>query len=47
MVQSLDANVGRVLQALDAAGLARDTIVVYTRRQRRRALRQPLVRFPA
>jgi arylsulfatase A-like enzyme len=30
MVQSLDANVGRVLQALDAAGLARNTIVVFT-----------------
>jgi arylsulfatase A-like enzyme len=27
MVQSLDANIGRVLQALDINGLARDTIV--------------------
>ena len=30
MVQSLDANVGRVLQALDASGLASNTIVVFT-----------------
>jgi arylsulfatase A-like enzyme len=30
MVQSLDANVGRVLQALDANGLAGSTIVVFT-----------------
>ena len=30
MVQSLDANVGRVLQALDAGGLASNTIVVFT-----------------
>jgi arylsulfatase A-like enzyme len=30
MVQSLDLNVGRVLQALDAHDLARDTIVVFT-----------------
>src|SRR5262245_32880211 len=30
MVQSLDANVGRVLQALDANGLAGNTIVVFT-----------------
>jgi arylsulfatase A-like enzyme len=30
MVQSLDANVGRVLQALDASGLAGNTIVVFT-----------------
>src|SRR5262245_57610048 len=30
MVQSLDANIGRVLQALDAGGLARNTIVVFT-----------------
>jgi arylsulfatase A-like enzyme len=30
MVQSLDANVGRVLQALDANGLASNTIVVFT-----------------
>ena len=30
MVQSLDANVGRVLQALDATGLASNTIVVFT-----------------
>ena len=30
MVQSLDANVGRVLQALDAHGLAGNTIVVFT-----------------
>ncbi|HJZ30964.1 MAG TPA: sulfatase-like hydrolase/transferase [Hyphomicrobiaceae bacterium] len=30
MVQSLDINVGRVLQALDASGLASNTIVVFT-----------------
>ncbi len=30
MVQSLDANIGRVLQALDASGLASNTIVVFT-----------------
>ena len=30
MVQSLDANVGRVLQALDATGLANNTIVIFT-----------------
>ena len=30
MVQSLDANIGRVLQALDASGLADNTIVVFT-----------------
>jgi arylsulfatase A-like enzyme len=30
MVQSLDANIGRVLQALDASGLAGSTIVVFT-----------------
>jgi arylsulfatase A-like enzyme len=30
MVQSLDANIGRVLQALDASGLAGNTIVVFT-----------------
>ena len=30
MVQSLDANIGRVLQALDAHGLAGNTIVVFT-----------------
>src|SRR6478752_8740108 len=30
MVQSLDDNIGRVLQALDASGLAGDTIVVFT-----------------
>ena len=30
MVQSLDANIGRVLQALDVNGLARDTIVIFT-----------------
>jgi arylsulfatase A-like enzyme len=30
MVQSLDANVGRVLQALDLTGLANNTIVVFT-----------------
>jgi arylsulfatase A-like enzyme len=30
MVQSLDLNVGRVLQALDSHDLARDTIVVFT-----------------
>jgi arylsulfatase A-like enzyme len=30
MVQSLDANVGRVLQALNASGLASNTIVVFT-----------------
>jgi arylsulfatase A-like enzyme len=30
MVQSLDANVGQVLQALDASGLAGNTIVVFT-----------------
>src|SRR6476620_2744035 len=30
MVQSLDANIGRVLQALDANGLAGNTIVVFT-----------------
>jgi arylsulfatase A-like enzyme len=29
-VQSVDDNVGRVLDALDQAGLARDTIVIYT-----------------
>lgn len=30
MVQSLDANIGRVLQALDVQGLAENTIVVFT-----------------
>src|SRR5204863_8171948 len=30
MVQSLDANIGRVLQALDAHGLTGNTIVVFT-----------------
>jgi len=30
MVQSLDANIGRVLQALDAGGLAGNTIVIFT-----------------
>jgi arylsulfatase A-like enzyme len=30
MVQSLDANVGRVLQALDASGQTSNTIVVFT-----------------
>jgi arylsulfatase A-like enzyme len=30
MVQSLDANIGRVLQALDVNGLAENTIVVFT-----------------
>ena len=30
MVQSLDANIGRVLQALDAGGLASNTIVIFT-----------------
>ena len=30
MVQSLDANVGRVLQSLDANGLAGNTIIVFT-----------------
>ena len=30
MVQNLDANIGRVLQALDASGLASNTIVVFT-----------------
>jgi arylsulfatase A-like enzyme len=30
MVQSLDANIGRVLQALDATGLANKTIVIFT-----------------
>jgi arylsulfatase A-like enzyme len=30
MVQSLDANIGRVLQALEATGLASNTIVVFT-----------------
>ena len=30
MVQSLDVNIGRVLQALDASGLASNTIVVFT-----------------
>jgi arylsulfatase A-like enzyme len=30
MVQSLDINIGRVLQALDASGLAGNTIVVFT-----------------
>src|SRR5882672_6765891 len=30
MVQSLDVNIGRVLQALDASGLADNTIVVFT-----------------
>src|SRR5207245_11408422 len=30
MVQSLDVNVGRVLRALDANGLASSTIVVFT-----------------
>jgi arylsulfatase A-like enzyme len=30
MVQSLDDNIGRVLQALDASGLASNTIVIFT-----------------
>src|SRR5262249_3895505 len=30
MVQSLDATIGRVLQALDSHGLARETAVVFT-----------------
>ena len=30
MVQSLDENIGRVLQALDASGLASNTIVIFT-----------------
>jgi arylsulfatase A-like enzyme len=30
MVQSLDSNIGRVLQALDASGLASNTIVIFT-----------------
>ena len=30
MVQALDANVGRVMQALDMNGLANNTIVVFT-----------------
>jgi arylsulfatase A-like enzyme len=30
MVQSLDANIGRVLQALDVQGLAENTIVIFT-----------------
>src|ERR1700704_2311667 len=30
MVQSLDANIGRVLQAIDVNALARDTIVIFT-----------------
>jgi arylsulfatase A-like enzyme len=30
MVQSLDVNIGRVLQALDATGVANNTIVVFT-----------------
>src|SRR5713101_580504 len=30
MVQSLDANIGRVLEALDAGGLAGNTIVIFT-----------------
>jgi arylsulfatase A-like enzyme len=30
MVQSLDANIGRVLQALDAQGLSENTIVIFT-----------------
>jgi arylsulfatase A-like enzyme len=30
MVQSLDANIGRVLQALDVHGLANNTIVIFT-----------------
>jgi arylsulfatase A-like enzyme len=30
MVQSLDANVGRVLQALDTTGVASNTIVIFT-----------------
>jgi arylsulfatase A-like enzyme len=30
MVQSLDANIGRVLQALDVQGLAESTIVIFT-----------------
>ena len=30
MVQSLDANIGRVLQALDIAGLTNNTIVIFT-----------------
>ena len=30
MVQSLDANIGRVLQALDVAGLTDNTIVIFT-----------------
>src|SRR4029434_4138455 len=34
MVQSLDANIGRVLQALDINGLARKTIVIFRSRAR-------------
>ena len=30
MVQAMDLEIGRVLQALDAAGLAHDTIVIFT-----------------
>ena len=30
MVQSMDANIGRILQALDARGLSQNTIVVFT-----------------
>lgn len=30
MVQAMDLQIGRVLQALDATGLARDTIVIFT-----------------
>jgi len=30
MVKSLDENIGRVLQALDASGLASNTIVIFT-----------------
>ena len=30
MVQSMDANVGRILQALDTQGLAQNTIVIFT-----------------
>ncbi len=30
MVQSMDANIGRVLQVLDVQGLARNTIIIFT-----------------
>ena len=30
MVQSMDANIGKALQALDLQSLTRDTIVIFT-----------------